>query len=124
MREGGALYRDEFSVGGIGKCQHAITRFERADVCSDRPNNPAHVPAEDRRQLQRKILLPCARSYFPINGIHAGGGDCHQHKVGAYRGFGYLVLVLQVLRTPVFMQENCSHLTLQTLRPEPPSSYS
>src|ERR1700679_3606172 len=116
MREQGAFHYHKFSVGCLGRCNHAIPRLEGANVAAYRAYYSAHIPAEDHRQRLGKILLPCPRPNLPIDGVNAGGCGLHQHEVGAKRRLRNISLKFQVFRPTIFVQANsfqCSSIDLR-----------
>src|SRR5271163_1930804 len=98
MREHGTFYRNEFSIGRLGKCNHAIPRLEGSNIAAHRAYYSADIATEDRREHQGEILLPCARPNLPIDRVDAGGLGLDQYGVGAKRRLRNIHLKFEVFR--------------------------
>src|SRR6185312_1551784 len=66
------------------------------------------VAAEDSRELHREPFLCSAAAHLEIDGVDAGGGNTDEDF--AFSGLGIVkVLVLQVRRRTIFVENNCFH---------------
>src|ERR1700687_5752361 len=103
MSEHGASDDNKLGVGRLGYRQYTTDRLEGTNAVAHRADDTTDVLAEDCRQRQGKILLPCARPDLPINGVNARGSRLNQHKVVAQRGGGNIVLIFKFSRPAIFV---------------------
>ena len=72
-------------VGGIAHRQDPVAGLHMPDVPANGTDDAADVPAQYGGQQQREVLLACARTHLPVDGIDARRHGFDHDRVAVHR---------------------------------------
>src|SRR5579872_685119 len=109
FREHVSLYDAKLGVGIVRHGEYLVADGETLDTRPDADHSSRNIDSYEARELHGVEILCQSGASLVVDGVHARGGDPHQHFARTGDRVG-IVFKLEFFRTAVLVNNNCFHI--------------